>query len=434
MKGEVLGTFTTDRNGLIQLPDLEAGWYTVTELKAAKGYRLDSTPQKVEVKNGETVTLELENRKAASILIHKVDSESGDGIYGVKFLLYDASRNPIGEFTSDQDGYVYIHKELTAGKYFLRELEAADGYDLDETWKTVYVESGKTTEITWENTGECGQIQIVKRSALDNSLNGIPKGTLLAGAVFEIRSYKTGDVVDTIKTGTDGRAVSKTLPLGRYLVNEVKAPDYYGINPNTIDCTIEFHNQILRYEVTDEPLETGVSITKRGYYQVMAGGMVEYTFSEIANTSTVPLESFYWRDSISKDMRLQKIITGTYNKKQNYKIVYKTNRNPQYRTIADNLSTDRNRVLDVSPLALGLAGNEYVTEVMFVFGTVQPGFAQVEQPKISMTVNAVVSNPAGVLNQADVGGVYQGEWIQGVDRWITTVYQPLPYKLPRTGY
>ena len=99
MKGEVLGTFTTDRNGLIQLPDLEAGWYTVTELKAAKGYRLDSTPQKVEVKNGETVTLELENRKAASILIHKVDSESGDGIYGVKFLLYDASRNPIGEFT-----------------------------------------------------------------------------------------------------------------------------------------------------------------------------------------------------------------------------------------------------------------------------------------------------------------------------------------------
>ena len=47
---------------------------------------------------------------------------------------------------------------------------------------------------------------------------------------------------------------------------------------------------------------------------------------------------------------------------------------------------------------------------------------------------AVVSNPAGVLNQADVGGVYQGEWIQGVDRWITTVYQPLPYKLPRTGY
>lgn len=434
MNGEVLGQYTTDRNGTIQLSELEKGWYQVTELKAAKGYLADSTPQKIEVKDGETATLEMTNKKAASILIHKIDAVSKDGIYGVKFLLYDGNRNPIGEYESDQDGYVYIRENLTAGKYYLRELEAAEGYVLDETVKTVYVNAGKTTEITWENTGDRGQIQIIKKSAADNSMNGLAKGTLLAGAVFEIRAYKTGTVVDTIKTDTSGRAVSKTLPLGRYLVKEIQAPDYYGVNPNEIDCTLEFNHQILRYEVTDEPLETGVAITKRGYYQVMAGGAIEYTFSDIANDSNVALESFYWKDTLSKDLKIQTIQTGTYNQKQNYKIVYRTNLNSMYRSIADNLSTKKNYVKNVSPLALGLASGEYVTEVMFVFGTVQPGFAQVEQPKITVTVNQTISNPAGVMNMAEAGGLYQGEWIQAVDRWVTTVYQPLPVKLPRTGY
>ena len=434
MNGEVVGQYTTDRNGTIQLPELEKGWYRVTELKAAKGYLADTTPQQIEVKDGEIATLEMTNKKAASILIHKIDAGSKDGIYGVKFLLYDGNRNPIGQYESDQDGYVYINENLTAGKYYLRELEAAEGYILDETVKTVYVSAGKTTEITWENTGNRGQIQIIKKSAADNSMNGLAKGTLLAGAVFEIRAYKTGTVVDTIKTDHSGRAVSKTLPLGRYLVKEIQAPDYYGVNPNEIDCTLEFNHQILRYEVTDEPLETGVSITKRGYYQVMAGGDIEYTFSDIANDSNVALESFYWKDTLSKDFRIQTIQTGTYNQKQTYKIVYRTNLNSTYRSIADNLSTKKNYVKNVSPLALGLAANEYVTEIMFVFGTVQPGFAQVEQPKITVTVNRAISNPAGVVNMAEAGGLYQGEWIQAVDRWVTTVYQPLPVKLPRTGY
>ena len=434
MNGEVVGTYTTDANGVIQLPKAEKGWYTVTELKAAKGYQLDSTPHQIEVKNGEVATLEITNKKAAQILIHKVDAETGEGIYGVTFLLYDGNRNPIGQYVSDQNGYVYICDNLKAGKYYLREIASADGYNLDEEIKRVYVKAGTTTEITWENIGEKGQIQIIKKSASDNSLNGIAKGTLLAGAVFEVRAYKTGIVVDTIKTDEYGRAISKTLPLGRYVVREIKAPQYYGINPNEIDCTIEYSGQILRFEVTNEPLMLGVDITKRGYEEVMPGGVIVYTFSDIANKSNVMLESFYWRDTISKDMRLEQIITGTYNKLQNYKIVYRTNLSDGYKTIADQVSTKKNHVYDVTPLALGLAGNEYITEIMFVFGSVQPGFSQVESPKLTMRVNGIVSNSMGVVNQADAGGLYQGEWLQSADRWVTKLYQPLPLKLPRTGY
>jgi hypothetical protein len=218
------------------------------------------------------------------------------------------------------------------------------------------------------------------------------------------------------------------------VVREIKAPQYYGINPNEIDCTIEYSGQILRFEVTDEPLMLGVDLTKRGYEEVMPGDVIVYTFSNIANKSNVMLESFYWRDTISKDMRLEQIITGTYNKLQNYKIVYRTNLSDGYKTIADQVSTKKNHVYDVTPLALGMAGNEYITEIMFVFGSVQPGFSQVEPPKLTMRVNEIVSNSMGVVNQADAGGLYQGEWLQSADRWVTRLYQPLPSKLPRTGY
>ena len=69
-------------------------------------------------------------------------------------------------------------------------------------------------------------------------------------------------------------------------------------------------------------------------------------------------------------MRLDKIVTGTYNVQGNYKIVFKTNLNGEYRTMYDNLSTMQNHVLDASPAALGLASNEYVTEFMVSFGIV----------------------------------------------------------------
>ena len=62
--------------------------------------------------------------------------------------------------------------------------------------KTVYVKSGETTLVEWENTPITGQIQITKRSADYNSTNGLPAGTLLEGAIFEIYD-KANNLVDT---------------------------------------------------------------------------------------------------------------------------------------------------------------------------------------------------------------------------------------------
>ncbi len=88
LNGEVVGTYTTDRTGVITLPQADKGWYQVTELKAAKGYRLDSQPYQIEVKDGGTATLEITNRQIGSAIIRKVDSLTGEGIYGVKFARF----------------------------------------------------------------------------------------------------------------------------------------------------------------------------------------------------------------------------------------------------------------------------------------------------------------------------------------------------------
>ena len=428
------GLYRTDKNGQIILSGI-TGTVIVTEVETIKGYRIDdaSRSQTIEVRANDTQQLWFYNAPISRILLHKVDKATGKGISGAVFLLYDSNHNPIGEYVTDQDGYIYADEGLADGRYYLREIKAAQGYVLDPELKTIYVRAGATTEIEWSNSAECGQIQIIKKSANDNPINGLPAGTLLEGAVFEIYD-KAGNVVDTIKSDRNGRAVSKTLPLSRYTVREIKAPANYSINPTVMTAYLEFNGQIVTFEVQDSSVSTGVSIKKTGPVQAVPGQPIRYVFSDIKNSSTVALDSFYWHDQLPAQVTLSKIVTGSYNQPLSYKVVYKTNLSGDYRTLADNLSTSKVYVLDARPAVLGLAANERVTEVMFVFGNVKAGFAQVETPYIYATARSGLANNASVLNVADVGGLYNGQWIQAVSRWLTTVYTKTTVKLPKTGY
>ena len=431
MDDSLVDTVTTDKNGRAFL-SLEDGSYYAVEIESAEGFRLDDTPHYFEIKNGDTTTLRVENTPVSAILIHKTDSTTGEGIYGVTFLLYDSTNTPIGQYTSDNEGYVLI-EGLEAGRYYLRELEN-EGYVPDTEKKTVYVESGETTEVEWENTPITGQIQITKTSADYNSVNGWPAGTPIPGTEFEIYNAKTGNLVDTIQTDKNGVASSRPLPLGRYKIVESKAADFYGLDKTPIEVEIEFAGQIVKAAMTNKSLYTNVSIQKTGYVEVMPGQQIRYDFSGIANNSTTSLTSFYWRDTLpGQAVRLDKIVTGTYNVPGNYKVVYKTNLNPNYRTMYDNLSTQQNYVLDASKAALGLASNEYVTEFMVSFGVVPANFRQVETPQVYATVYAWLTGGSQIVNQTDVGGIHDGQWIMATSRWVTFVYKPTQ-PLPRTGY
>jgi len=189
MDGALVETVTTDSTGRVHV-DLDAGDFYAVEIKAGEGFKLDSTPHYFSVQDNQCTTLTVTNKAFSGILIHKVDSVTKKGIYGVSFLLYDSTNTPVGQYTSDNQGYVYIESITTAGRFYLRELEN-EGYITDTQMKTVYVKPGETTLVEWENTPISGQIQITKKSADYNSTNGLPAGTLLEGASLKSTTRPT---------------------------------------------------------------------------------------------------------------------------------------------------------------------------------------------------------------------------------------------------
>mgnify|MGYP003363859647 FL=1 len=435
---ELVDTITTDRNGRAYLA-LEDGAYYAVEIEANPDYRLNDTPHYFDVEDGKVTTLRITNQKNSGILIHKIDSVTGDGIYGVTFLLYDEGKNPVGEFVTDDDGYIYITADdlpdgaNTSGRFYVRELEAAEGYELDKEYKTIYVRPGKTAEIEWENTPITGQIQIYKYAAEYNEVTGTPAGTPLQGAVYEISNARTGKVVDYITTDARGVAASKPLPLTRYKVVEVTAPAYWQVDSTVHDVTLKYSGQIIKLSAYDKPSNLGVTITKRGNASILAGSSMRYDFT-VANTSNVALENFYWHDRIPTDAAAATVLTtGTYSARLNYRILYKTNYQTSYQVLASNLLTSNNYSFALS--AIPKQAGEVVTDIYFDFGKVPVGFQSVAGPTLTVNVSGTAANGYQLVNRADAGGKYQGTWQTAQASWVTVIQRlwNTP-ELPKTGY
>jgi uncharacterized repeat protein (TIGR01451 family) len=435
MNGERLSanTYITDAHGIIRVPGLDDGWYTVVEVKAANGYMLDPTPYNIEVKDGKTAPLRITNKKASSLMIEKTDSVTGKGIYGVTFILYDAGKNPLMQLITDQNGYVYVNKELTEGKYFLREFEPAEGYERDDEWKTIYIEAGKTTQVKWTNKPITAQIQVVKYSSDYNSVTGAAASSLLKGAVFEITRARSGAVICYITTDARGVAASEPLPLGRYYVREVTAPQYYQLSNERMEAELEYPGQIIRLSAYNKSANLGTEIRKVGNIEVIAGDSMRYDLS-IKNTSNVPLGNFYWSDRLPTDAaRIQSLTTGTYNQRLYYRILYKTNYS-EWRILASNLLSTNNYSYNLSANALDLMSGEVVTEVRLEFGTVEAGFASVTKPTITVQTLPTLANGYQIVNRAEVGGQYGGAPQISTTAWVTIVirFGNIP-NLPKTG-
>ena len=439
--GEVVGTYTTDSSGLATVTGLEDGVYVVTEISCPEGYRLDPTPQNVIVKAGELATVTFENEKLAGVRIKKIDAVTGEGIYGVRFLIKDEHNNLLGEYSTDQDGYIELDELLTDGqgeiKIKVEEIAAAEGYVLDDTVRTLRIRRGETTELVVENTPILGQIQVVKKSAQDNPVTNQPKGSLLEGAVFEITNADTGRVVDTMTSDARGIAASNPIPLGRYYVQEVQAPRFYQLNTQKVEVKLKAEGDVVQIEMYNDAANINTSIEKTGNYTVDAGSNMRYDFTNIANNSNVPLDNFFWHDRIPTDaVRAATLTTGTYNARVWYKITYKTNVN-DYRTLADNLLSTNRYSFKIDSGSLKLASGEYVTDIRFEFGTVLAGFKMTEGASLYVYVPEYMAGGYNIINRADAGGSYQGEWDNSTSTWVTKIYRATTYTsptLPQTGF
>ena len=431
LDGALVTTLVTSESGQA-FAQLEDGSYYAVETVANPKYQLDSTPVYFEVKDGKCAPVVLTNKMICGILIHKTSSTTGDGIYGVPFILYDSNHNPIAQEESDNEGYVRF-EGLSAGRYFLREGDN-EGYIPDKQEKTVYVKDGETTIIEWKNTPITGQIQITKYADGVNTITGQTSGVTLKGATYEITWERSGKVVDYITTDARGVAASKPLPLGRYLIREVSAPAYYQVSAETFDVTLEYAGQIIKLAAYNKPAELGVTLTKTGIKEVLAGSKMSYRFT-IANTSNVDLQNFYFHDKIPYDVTTASALTtGTYNARLTYRILYKTNYN-DYRVLASNLLSTNNYSFGLSGLQL-MAG-EVVTDIYFDFGTVPSGFQGVTKPTLMVSVNPRTANKYYVTNRADAGGKFGETWQSANASWITIVRNLTPVRkplLPKTGY
>ena len=167
-----------------------------------------------------------------------------------------------------------------------------------------------------------------------------------------------------------------------YAVREIAAPSGYLVNETVFWAEIKVHDDLIRFEVEDGNEETSVTIQKIGNVEAMPGDVIRYDLTNISNASNVELDDFYVRDMIPTDaLRLEKIVTGRWSERLTYRVEYRTNYK-DWRTLKSGLSTQVSHTLDCGREALGLRADEAITQIRFRFGTVQPGFHDLDGVKL----------------------------------------------------
>ncbi len=259
----------TDKNGKALFADLEAGTYYVKEIAAPNGYVLDETIRPFTIGGNDAwdVKTDIENSLKQYTLKLTKKGDDGKLLEGVEFTL---SGNGITKKSaSGQDGVVTF-EGLHFGKYTITETKAPQGYVpagsinvevKGDSSNGSVIQVGdvinKRTKLTVTKFAEDGKTALPGAKFVIKSADG--KYVKVDGTSFASFADKKEDAT-AIVTGENGTFTLEYLPLGKYVLEEIEAPEGYMIVTASKD--FEIKNSETRVSINNTKIKTGLKIVK----------------------------------------------------------------------------------------------------------------------------------------------------------------------------
>lgn len=426
---KVIGTYTTDKNGEINIENIPIGDYKVIEKESNKWYNL-ADEIKFKVKYNETAETTITNElKKGQIKVIKVDRDNNEiKLKGVKFEVQDKDGKVLETIETDKDGEAVTSKYIIRDyeNLYLKEIETNEKYVLNDKITKIKLEENKIKNIVFENEKIKGKIKIIKTSKDCNKMNKKKAGSPIEGVKFQILDEKN-NVIETLITDKNGIAISSNLEKGEYKVKEVETDKNYILNEQILKVYIKENKKEVVLNITNDSKNPDIDIEKNGPDKAEIDSKIEYDIS-IRNTGNTKLDNFTMTDTLPyKYTKVNKLRTGTYNQDIKYNLYYKSNLSGDYILLMEDLNSKENYEINFEE---ELAANEDLIEIKLEFGTVDVGFCSNENPHIFATVNKEVKSESTFTNVASVSGNYDEHKVYDKSKWKTFCYK----LLPKTGF
>ena len=273
---ELVGSITTDGNGIAQMDNLPLGRYYIVEKETAHGYVLDNEPRYVDLTYRDqdtplvTYSADWQNaRQRIQVEVLKKEKDSDKVLSGAIFGLYAAddivsskgkvllAKDTLIELkTTDEDGKIQFVADLPVdSRYYIKELAAPDGYVTDqEPQEFTFEYQGSGTSVaeyafTFED--EQTTVELSKADLTDKKE--------LPGASLKVTD-ENGNTVDEWVSKEEAHIIKGLIVGKKYKMTETKPADGY-VTAESIEFTVENTKEVQKHQMLDDV--TKVEISKK---------------------------------------------------------------------------------------------------------------------------------------------------------------------------